>query len=32
VRFTAGTTQVVKSLDFRTEEPFMNLYYEGRIA
>lgn len=32
VRFTAGSTQVTRSLDFRTEEPYMNLYYEGRIA
>jgi hypothetical protein len=32
VRFTAGTTQVTRSLDFRTEEPYMNLYFEGRVA
>jgi hypothetical protein len=32
VRFTAGSTPVTRSLDFRTEEPFMNLFFEGRVA
>ena len=30
--YTAGSDHVVKGLDFRTEEPYMNLYFEGRVA
>lgn len=32
VAYTAGASQTLKTLDFRTEEPFMNLYFEGRVA
>ena len=32
VRFTAASESVTRSLDFRTEEPYMNLYFEGRVA
>jgi len=32
VEFTAGASHTTKTLDFRTEEPFMNLYFEGRVA
>ena len=32
IRFTAGSSPVTRSLDFRTEEPYMNLYFEGRVA
>ncbi len=32
VRLTAGSTPITRSLDFRTEEPYMNLYFEGRVA
>lgn len=32
VTFDAGAGRVVRTLDFRTEEPFMNLYFEGRLA
>jgi hypothetical protein len=32
LRYTAGSAQLVKPLEFRTEEPFMNLYFEARVA
>ncbi len=32
VSFTAGATRATRTFDFRTEEPFMNLYFEGRVA
>ncbi len=32
VSYTAGASHTLKTLDFRTEEPYMNLYFEGRVA
>lgn len=32
VSYDSGAGRVVKTLDFRTEEPYMNLYFEGRVA
>ncbi len=32
VAYTAGASHTLKTLDFRTEEPYMNLYFEGRVA
>ena len=32
VTFNTPSGRVTKSFDFRTEEPFMNLYFSGRVA
>ena len=32
VEYSAGASHTLKTLDFRTEEPYMNLYFEGRVA
>ena len=32
VTFDTPSGRVTKSFDFRTEEPYMNLYYSGRVA